>query len=583
MGNNLEILSVFLADSRRFWRHSRSDLVFLIYVLYAWHKRYGKEKPTFDDFYNTEIEGSRLKDSLAVLAKKSNLFALYLEKASKLDSLHRGDLTPVFRFLHETKVLPRFSMVMHLLSDSLHGEGFYIPDELAQLAILLVGQGVKNVYSPFTRSFNFAQFFPEIKYFAEDEYDSRLTIELLKEIDGLDISFSQNNAIQGPAYVQKKASHLLEIFDAAISFPPFMTRERNTDYLENDTFNRFKFFNGRGSLDVAFIEQLLAQTSARAAILLPIGFTFRGGLEQEFRKNLVERNLVEIVFQLPANLLSYTNMESVLLVLNKQKSTNKTMFINLRNEAFSTKQNRRNFLTNIDRLIEISQKGQILEAISNVVSKEELSGNDFSFSVDRYILSPEWKKIQEALKKTPCKRFDEIADFKRSQLIPELEGGTEITEVSPSDLPECGFVLAKGRKRFIDTDSNRFKTYRLEPFDVLLSTKGRIGKVGIVGQDAFFIASQAFQIIRPKSHEDSIYLYLLLKSDFGQKVLAQVSASAAMPQIPASVLRGLELPWPEKQTRKEKISSFAEEERLHKAIEDLQFQIQNLHREFLKL
>ena len=65
-------------------------------------------------------------------------------------------------------------------------------------------------------------------------------------------------------------------------------------------------------------------------------------------------------------------------------------------------------------------------------------------------------------------------------------------------------------------------------YDILLSSKGTVGKVALIGEiKELLIASQAIQVIRLNNvsdgkKEDAIVLYMFLKSDIGQAMLKQL-------------------------------------------------------------
>lgn len=70
-----------------------------------------------------------------------------------------------------------------------------------------------------------------------------------------------------------------------------------------------------------WIQQALYQLNDTGRALLQIipGWLFRGGYDAALREKLIEKDWIEAVVQLPAKLLNNTNIETVLLVLNKVK------------------------------------------------------------------------------------------------------------------------------------------------------------------------------------------------------------------------------------------------------------------------
>ena len=55
-------------------------------------------------------------------------------------------------------------------------------------------------------------------------------------------------------------------------------------------------------------------------IVLPHGVLFRGGEEKEIRKNLIEKNNIDTIIGLPANIFFGTGIPTIIMVLKKQKN-----------------------------------------------------------------------------------------------------------------------------------------------------------------------------------------------------------------------------------------------------------------------
>lgn len=61
-------------------------------------------------------------------------------------------------------------------------------------------------------------------------------------------------------------------------------------------------------------------------IVLPHGVLFRGGEEGEIRKNLIEKNKIDAIIGLPANIFYGTGIPTIIMVL-KQKRANTDVLI----------------------------------------------------------------------------------------------------------------------------------------------------------------------------------------------------------------------------------------------------------------
>ncbi|MDX9743232.1 MAG: restriction endonuclease subunit S, partial [Arcobacteraceae bacterium] len=207
------------------------------------------------------------------------------------------------------------------------------------------------------------------------------------------------------------------------------------------------------------------------------------------------------------------------------------------------------------------------------------------FVVDRYVIAQEAKEIQKALDNFELLGLEDIADIRRSQLFKDEGEGLEIFEISPSDFRKAGFTLESGKTKQIGSQEKRFSTYAIEPYDVLLSTKGTIGKVAIIGDISKpMIASQAIQVIRIKSVDKknkAIALYMFFKSDLGQSILSSLVAGVAMPQVATAEIKMLKIPVLSKIDEEKLFLNFNNEIEMYNKITKLEQNIKQIHNEFL--
>lgn len=122
--------------------------------------------------------------------------------------------------------------------------------------------------------------------------------------------------------------------DIVASTPPFGLRIQpqlveNTAYIRDIYIGKAIPSSASESL---WIQQALYQLNATGRAFLQIipGWLFRGGYDAALREKLIEKDWVEAVVQLPAKLLNNTNIETVLLVLNKAKEKGVIRFVDAR-------------------------------------------------------------------------------------------------------------------------------------------------------------------------------------------------------------------------------------------------------------
>ena len=553
----------------------------LLYVCKAWNQlsKDGKieDELKFETFYNQKVEVKKLSLVFDKLAKQIKLFDIY-----KLDTKNIKDilLVAILNLVNNSSKLPNVNDVFF------NGNGksgdYSISNQIAELGVKLLDGKSDEIYVPFTNGFAYSNY-TDKKIFADNHFfRTSLIAELINVLEDKKIVFERTNALEEPKFINPDAPHLLKEFDSVLSFPPFSVRG-NLD-IKNDKFNRFNFQRG-SILDVAYFEHILAQTKNKAVVLMAVGFTYRSGSEEEFRKYLIEKNYVEAIIQLPPNLHNATSIETTFFVINKNKTDDKVHFINLKDESFIKRDGRQLVFKSLDEIIDIYVNKKEIENISCLISNDEITQNNYSFAIDRYVIAQDAKEMQKALERFELIELENIADIRRSQLFKDESEGLEVFEISPSDFSKAGFTLECGKIKQIGSQEKRLNTYELQSYDVLLSTKGTIGKVAIIGDITKpMIASQAIQVIRIKDkdkEEKAVSLYMFLKSDLGQTILSSLVAGVAMPQISTVEIKKLNVPKLNKDEEKKLFLNFNSELEMYNKITNLEQNIKQLHNEFL--
>lgn len=575
---SLSVISDFLHKSQDI-----EEMLKLIYVLKAWQTmdtiiKVEDESLTFESFYNQKIDLNKLQTIFKKLAKNNKLFQLYHFQPRYFQL---NEIENIITYIAKNE-LP--SITLTYFDEKLRGRkgDFSVSHQISELGIKLLGDIEKELYVPFTNGFAYS-YYTDKKIYAENKFtDNELLSEIINILEDKEIEFVAIDPLKYPSFTEHNTPHILKQFDKVLSFPPFGMRGKVD--INEDKFHRFNFHRG-ANLDVAHFEHILSQTKSKAVILLPVGFTFRGSYEEKFREYLIDNNLIEAIIQLPPNLHSATSIQTTFFVINKNKQNDKVFFINLQDDSFITRSGRSLVFKSLDEIIDIYSNQKEIENISILVSKEEIAKNNYILSIDRYVIPLEAKKLQKLLEQFELVKLEDIAEIRRSQLFKDEEVGKEVYELSPSDFNSAGFTIDSKRIKKIDTQYRKLQTYKLQPYDVLLSTKGTIGKVGIIGETTeTLIASQAIQVIRLSGEdmkEKAISLYMFFKSELAQTVLSSRVAGAAMPQISTNEIKNLEIPVLNKQQRKQLVSSFEEEVKLYSQIDTIENKINSIHKNFL--
>src|SRR5699024_8632132 len=117
------------------------------------------------------------------------------------------------------------------------------------------------------------------------------------------------------------------------------------------------------------------------------GVFYRGGAEKKIREYLVDNNYVETVIALAPNLFFGTSIAVNILVLSKNKTENKTQFIDASGDDFFKKATNNNVLEDPhnQRIMEIFDKKEEVEYVATTVDNQKIAENDYNLSVTSYV------------------------------------------------------------------------------------------------------------------------------------------------------------------------------------------------------
>ena len=153
-----------------------------------------------------------------------------------------------------------------------------------------------------------------------------------------------------------------------------------------------------------------------------------------------------------------------------------------------------------------------------------------TIGLEKIIFSKKDLEIQEMINGYEKKLLQEIESIRKSPVIQDEQEGKSIYEITPSDFKTFGFTLKCKKEKH----TKQYAIYKLLPNDILISIKGTVGKIAIIGElQEQMIASPNIQIIRieNKSIIEPKVLYMFLKSNIGQSLLQRLSTGTVMPQV----------------------------------------------------
>lgn len=192
-------------------------------------------------------------------------------------------------------------------------------------------------------------------------------------------------------------------FDAIVSNPPYSIKwigDADPTLINDVRFAPAGKLAPKSYADYAFIMHSLSYLSSkgRAAIVCFPGIFYRKGAEQTIRKYLVENNFIDFVIQLPENLFFGTSIATCILVMAKNKTENKTLFIDASKEF--KKETNNNILTmeNIEKIVTKFSDKVDKEHFSRLVDNIEIVENDYNLSVSTYVEKEDTREVIDIIK-----------------------------------------------------------------------------------------------------------------------------------------------------------------------------------------
>jgi type I restriction enzyme M protein len=220
-------------------------------------------------------------------------------------------------------------------------------------------------------------------------------------------------------------------FEAIVSNPPYST---NWDGKDNPLFINDERFSPAGVLapkskaDYAFVMHILSWLSSNgsAAIVEFPGILYRGGTEQKIRKYLIDNNFIDSIIQLPSDLFFGNTISTAIMILRKNKSDNKILFVDASDEFVRIGIKNKLDERNISRILESVRYKTDENYFSRYVSIQEVIDRDYNLSVNTYIESKDMNEKIDIIKlNSEIRRIVTKVDSLRNEIdsiIADLEG-----------------------------------------------------------------------------------------------------------------------------------------------------------------
>ena len=149
-------------------------------------------------------------------------------------------------------------------------------------------------------------------------------------------------------------------------------------------------------------------------IVLPHGVLFRGGEEGEIRKNLIEKNKIDAIIGLPANIFYGTGIPTIIMVLKQKRANTDVLIIDASKEFVKEGKNNKLRASDIKRIVDVVTRRESVDKYSKVVSRDEIRANDYNLNIPRYVDSSEtaesWDIFASMFGGLPISEIDELKE-----------------------------------------------------------------------------------------------------------------------------------------------------------------------------
>lgn len=188
----------------------------------------------------------------------------------------------------------------------------------------------------------------------------------------------------------ERPQHLEHSFEAIVANPPFSAHwSASPLFMSDDRFAAYGKLAPKTKADFAFLQHMVYQLADHGtmAIVLPHGVLFRGAAEGHIRKHLIQdKNYLDAVIGLPANIFYGTSIPTCILVLKKKREhAQDILFIDASQHFEKVKTQNILRTADIDKIIHTYENRQVEDKYSHVALLAEVEENDYNLNIPRYV------------------------------------------------------------------------------------------------------------------------------------------------------------------------------------------------------
>lgn len=343
-----------------------------------------------EDFENLFSDMDLDSNKLGKLeSDRSNIISKAMLKIDAIDFQHNNAEIDVLGDAYEY-LIANFAAT----SGKKAGE-FYTPQQISKLLAKIVTIGknkLRNVYDPTCGSgsllLRVAREKEVGKFYGQEKIATTYNLARMNMLLH-NVPFNRFNIENDDTLEHPCPEHMQMRFDAIVANPPYSASwSADPKFLDDERFSAYGVLAPKSKADYAFVQHMiyLLDDGGTMAVVLPHGVLFRGGSEAKIRQYIIEnKNYLDAVIGLPANLFYGTSIPTCVLVFRKCKTTNDILFIDASKEFEAGKNQNRLTDENVIKIFETYKNRKDVEKYAHVASLDEIKENEFNLNIPRYV------------------------------------------------------------------------------------------------------------------------------------------------------------------------------------------------------
>lgn len=275
---------------------------------------------------------------------------------------------------------------------------FYTPQQVSRIlakVVTISKSKIKSVYDPtcgsgslllrVAKEANISEFFGQ-ELNRTTHNLARMNM-ILHDVHFRQFDIQQDDTLESPQHLEKR-------FEAIVANPPFSAHWKGKNNPLNETDERFSQYGRlapKTKADYAFLTHMYYQLADNGtmASVFPHGVLFRGAAEGTIREYLIkEKNALDAVIGLPANIFYGTSIPTCILVLKKcRKDDEDVVFIDASGDGNFVKEGNQNVLRDedVERIVNTYRNRETIDKYSYIATLAEIAENDYNLNIPRYV------------------------------------------------------------------------------------------------------------------------------------------------------------------------------------------------------